>query len=108
MIAIIDYDTGNLCSVTNALHRLGADYTVTDDVSVIRCAERVLLPGVGAADKAMDNLRSRGLDVMIPQLTVPVLGICVGMQVMCRRSSEGDAACLGIFDADVSCFPERS
>ncbi len=107
MIAIIDYDTGNLCSVINALHRLGADYTVTDDASVIRSAERVLLPGVGAADKAMDNLRSRGLDVVIPQLAVPVLGICVGMQVMCRRSSEGDTACLGIFDADVSRFPEE-
>ncbi len=106
MIAIIDYNTGNLCSVTNALHRLGAVYTVTDDPSVIRSAERVLLPGVGAADKAMDNLRMRGLDVVIPQLTVPVLGICVGMQVMCRYSSEGDAVCMGIFDTAVTRFPD--
>lgn len=104
MIAIIDYDTGNLRSVCNALDRIGAEYCLTDDPQVITSAERVLLPGVGEASTAMEKLKERGLCEVIKGLKVPVLGICIGMQLMCRRSEEGDAECLGIFDADVRKF----
>ncbi|MBQ8437957.1 MAG: imidazole glycerol phosphate synthase subunit HisH, partial [Alistipes sp.] len=90
MIAIVDYKMGNLRSVENALRRLGADFTVTADADVIRRADKVLLPGVGNAAEAMDNLRAVGLVEVIRSLRQPVLGICVGMQVMCRHSEEGD------------------
>ena len=83
MIAITDYDTGNLRSVANALRRIGAEFTVTSDAAVLRQADRVLLPGVGEASSAMAKLRERGLDALIPTLTQPVLGICIGMQLMC-------------------------
>lgn len=105
MIAVIDYQTGNLRSVCNALHRLGADFMLTADADTVRRADRVLLPGVGHAGVAMENLRRTGLDRVIPTLRRPVLGICVGMQVMCRHSEEGDTVCLGIFDARVRRFP---
>jgi glutamine amidotransferase len=104
MIAIIDYKMGNLRSVENALKRLGAEFVVTADAEVIRRADRVLLPGVGNAAEAMENLRKADLVVVIRSLRRPVLGICVGMQVMCRHSEEGDAKCLGIFDARVKRF----
>ena len=104
MIAIIDYKMGNLRSVENALKRLGAEFCVTADPVVIRSADRVLLPGVGNAAEAMENLRKAGLVEVIRSLRCPVLGICVGMQVMCRHSEEGDAKCLGIFDARVKRF----
>lgn len=104
MVAIIDYDTGNLRSVANALGRFGAEYTVTADHDAIRNAERVLLPGVGEASSAMEKLRARGLDTLIPTLTQPVLGICIGLQLMCRRSDENDTLCMGIFDAEVRRF----
>lgn len=104
MIAIVDYKMGNLRSVENALRRLGAEFTVTADAEVIRRAERVLLPGVGNAAEAMENLREAGLVDVIRSLRQPVLGICVGMQVMCRHSEEGDVDCLGIFDARVRRF----
>jgi glutamine amidotransferase len=104
MIAIIDYDTGNLRSVENALGRLGAEYAVTADHEAIRTAERVVLPGVGEASSAMAKLRARGLDELIPTLTQPVLGICIGLQLMCRASEENDTECLGIFDARVRRF----
>lgn len=104
MIAIIDYDMGNLCSVENALGRLGCDYVLTSDPEVIRKADKVLLPGVGNAAEAMANLRARGLCEVIRSLRQPVLGICVGLQVMCRDSEEGDVQCLGIFDAHVRKF----
>ncbi|MFI3316738.1 MAG: imidazole glycerol phosphate synthase subunit HisH [Rikenellaceae bacterium] len=104
MIAVIDYDTGNLRSVANALSRLGAEFCVTDDAAVIKAAERVLLPGVGQAASAMAKLRERGLVDVIPSLTQPVLGICIGVQLMCRHSEEGDVQCMGIFDSDVRKF----
>ena len=104
MIAIVDYKMGNLRSVENALRRLGAEFTVTADADVIRRADRVLLPGVGNAAEAMENLREAGLVDVIRSLRQPVLGICVGMQVMCRHSEEGDVDCLGIFDARVKRF----
>ena len=104
MIAIIDYRMGNLRSVENALKRLGAEFVVTADAEVIRRADRVLLPGVGNAAEAMENLRKADLVDVIRSLRRPVLGICVGMQVMCRHSEEGDAKCLGIFDAHVKRF----
>ena len=104
MIAIIDYKMGNLRSVENALKRLGAEFVVTADAEVIKRADRVLLPGVGNAAEAMENLRKADLVNVIRSLRRPVLGICVGMQVMCRHSEEGDAKCLGIFDAHVKRF----
>ena len=104
MIAIIDYKMGNLRSVENALRRLGAEFVVTADAEQIRKADKVLLPGVGNAAEAMENLRAAGLVEVIRSLRRPVLGICVGMQVMCRHSEEGDVDCLGIFDARVKRF----
>ena len=101
MIAIIDYDTGNLRSVANALGRLGAEYRITSRPEEIRSADRVLLPGVGEASRAMDKLRERGLVETIRSLTQPVLGICIGVQLLCRSSEEGDTQCLGIFDNEV-------
>lgn len=104
MIAIVDYDTGNLRSVCNALDRIGVQYRITDNANLIRMADRVLMPGVGEASSAMDKLRERGLCDVIRSLTCPVLGICVGMQIMCRSSEEGNAECLGIFDTEVRRF----
>ena len=104
MIAIVDYKMGNLRSVENALRRLGTDFVVTADADVIRRADKVLLPGVGNAAEAMENLRAAALVDVIRSLRQPVLGICVGMQVMCRHSEEGDVDCLGIFDARVKRF----
>ena len=99
MIAIIDYKMGNLRSVENALQRLGADFQVTSDAAVIRRADRVLLPGVGNCGKAMENLKESNLIPVIKDLRRPVLGICVGMQVMCRDSEEGNVACIGLCQA---------
>ena len=101
MIAVVDYDTGNLRSVADALRRAGAEFTLTAAPAVLRAADRVILPGVGEASSAMAKLRERGLDSVIPALTCPVLGICIGMQLMCLSSEEGDAECLGIFPTRV-------
>lgn len=106
MIAIIDYKMGNIRSVENALHRLGAEYVLTDDHNVIAKADKVILPGVGHCGEAMHNLVERGLVSVIKDLRRPVLGICVGMQVMCRHTEEGNADCLNIFDARVKRFSE--
>ena len=104
MIAVIDYNTGNIKSVGNALSRLGAEYVLTSDEGVIRSADRVILPGVGNAAKAMENIENKGLAGVIRSLRIPILGICVGMQIMCRHSEEDNAGCLGIFDCDVKRF----
>lgn len=105
MIAVIDYNMGNICSLGNALGRLGAEWVLTADHDVISNADRVILPGVGNAAEAMANLQRLQLPELIWKLRRPVLGICVGMQVMCRHSEEGDAECMGIFDAKVKRFP---
>lgn len=106
MIAVIDYDMGNIRSLGNALGRLGAEWILTSDPEIIHNADRVILPGVGNAAEAMENLKKRNLPDVIWKIRRPVLGICVGMQVMCRHSEEGDAECMGIFDAKVKRFPE--
>ena len=105
MIAVVDYDTGNLRSVADALHRAGAEFILTADPSLLRRANRVILPGVGEASSAMSKLRERGLDTVIPTLTQPVLGICIGMQLMCLESEEGGVGCMGIFPARVLRLP---
>jgi len=109
MIAVIDYDMGNLRSLENALNRLGATCQVTADFATIQAAEKVILPGVGHAGVAMDNLEKRGLPNLIRSLRQPVLGICVGMQVLCRDSEEAPGkACLGVFDARIRRFSPAS
>ena len=104
MITIIDYGTGNLKSVINAFTRLGAEYELTADPVKIKNAEKVLLPGVGAARPAMEKLRNARLVDTVKSLTQPVLGICLGMQLMCSWSEEGDTECLGLFDNAVRRF----
>jgi imidazole glycerol-phosphate synthase subunit HisH len=102
---IIKYNAGNVQSVMYALDRLGAGYLYTDDEAEIRSADKVIFPGVGEASTAMAYLREKGLDRLIPSLTQPVLGTCVGMQLMCRFSEENATTCMGIFDVDVLRFP---
>lgn len=104
MIAIVDYGCGNLRSVENALDRIGCEYVLTADPKVILSADKVILPGVGNAGEAMANLREKGLEDVIKAIRRPVLGICVGMQLMCRDSEEGNVKCLGIFDSHVRRF----
>lgn len=101
---IIKYNAGNIFSVKCALNRIGVDATVSDNLDVISSADRVIFPGVGEAAAAMRYLRSHGLDSVIKALKCPVLGICIGMQLLCRNSEEGNTQCLGIFDVDVKRF----
>ena len=105
MIAIVKYSAGNIKSVQNALIRLGYKSIITDDPSELINAEKVIFPGVGEASSAMLYLRERGLDRTIISLKQPVLGICLGLQLMCRFSEEGETKCLGVFDTDVRLFP---
>ncbi|WP_405377048.1 imidazole glycerol phosphate synthase subunit HisH [Nonlabens sp. Asnod3-A02] len=105
MIAIVKYNAGNIGSVTNALNRLGIENKVTDDPEELKAADKVIFPGVGEAGTAMNYLRERGLDQVIKELKQPVLGICLGMQLMCSHSEEGDTECLRIFDTTVKKFP---
>ena len=107
-VAIVKYNAGNIYSVVNALRRMGIEPTLTDDAEALRRADRVLVPGQGHAGEAMDYLRARRLDEVIRDLRQPVFGICVGQQLLCRHSEEGDTDCIGIFDAEVKRFqPER-
>ena len=103
-IAIVKYNAGNIYSVESALRRLGVVPRLTDDAETLRHADGVLFPGQGDARGAMDYLRSHGLDEVIRSLRQPVLGICIGQQLLCRHSEEGDTDCLGVFDVDVKRF----
>ena len=105
MIAIVKYNAGNIRSVSNALHRLGVDAVVTDDPKLLREADKVIFPGVGEASSAMKYLRERGLEEVLKNLHQPFLGICLGLQLMCKHSEEGDTDCLGIFSENVRRFP---
>ncbi len=105
MIAIIKYNAGNITSVKNAVERLGFECIVTEDEREIRQAAKVIFPGVGEASSAMNYLQARGLDKLITSLRQPVLGICLGQQLMCQFSEEGDTRCLGIFEVLVKKFP---
>lgn len=103
-LVIIKYNAGNIQSVRYALERIGATATVTDDHDAIRAADKVIFPGVGEASTAMNYLRERQLDQLIVELKQPVLGICLGMQLMCKHSEENDTRCLNIFDEQVKLF----
>jgi len=106
MIAIIKYNAGNIRSVQNALKRLGYRCIITDDKNEIAGADKVIFPGVGEAGSAMRNLKEKELDKLILSLKQPVLGICLGQQLMCRYSEEGNTECMGIFDSNVLHFPQ--
>ncbi len=103
-VVVIDYNAGNTRSVYHAMKRLGVDACFTSDHDQIRSADKIIFPGVGEASTTMAFVRARGLDQLIPKLEQPFLGICLGMQLMCRWSEENDTDCLGIFDADVKRF----
>ncbi|MDD4992008.1 MAG: imidazole glycerol phosphate synthase subunit HisH [Paludibacter sp.] len=106
-VVIIKYNAGNIRSVLFALERIGVNAIVTDDHDEIRSADRVIFPGVGEASSAMKYLTEKGLDKLITSLKQPVLGICLGMQLMCSHSEENDTPCLGIFDQKVKLFPQQ-
>jgi glutamine amidotransferase len=105
MIAIVKYNAGNVQSVQNALTRLGYESIITDNPKELMNADKVIFPGVGEASTAMRYLRERELDILIPKLKNPVLGICLGMQLLCSFSEEGDTKCLGVFNNQVKRFP---
>lgn len=105
MIAILKYNAGNIKSVQNALTRLGYKSIITDNAYELLKADKVIFPGVGEARSAINYLKERGLDKTIISLKQPVLGICLGLQLMCRYSDEGRTTCLGIFESDVKFFP---
>ena len=103
-VAIVKYNAGNIYSVVNAMKRLAINPILTDDAEMLQKADRVLFPGQGQAKEAMEYLKAHQLDQVIKNLTQPVLGICVGQQLLCRHSEEGDVDCIGIFDVDVKRF----
>lgn len=107
-VAIVKYNAGNIYSVVNAMKRLGINPILTDDAEMLQKADRVLFPGQGQAKEAMEYLKAHHLDQVIRDLKQPVLGICVGQQLLCRHSEEGDVDCIGIFNVDVKRFqPQR-
>ena len=103
-VAIVKYNAGNIYSVVNAMKRLGIEPVLTDEAEMLQKADRVLFPGQGQAREAMEYLKDHQLDQVIKNLKQPVLGICVGQQLLCRHSEEGDVDCIGIFDVDVKRF----
>lgn len=105
MIAIIKYNAGNIQSVQNALKRLGYESIITADKAKILAADKVIFPGVGEASSAMEYLKARELDIVINSITQPFLGICLGLQLMCKSTEERSTRCLGIFDTEVKLFP---
>lgn len=108
MIAIIKYNGGNVSSVQNSLNRLNVESVVTDDFDLIRKADKVIFPGVGEASSTMKLLKEKGLNQLIPTLKQPVLGVCLGMQLMCKNNEEGNTVGMGIFDIDVKKFPAKN
>jgi len=106
-VAVIKYSAGNIRSVQIALEKLGVDSVVTDDPETIISADKVIFPGVGEASSAMKYLKARGLDTLIKSLKQPVLGICLGLQLMCEHSVEADTECFGIFENKVKRFPAK-
>ena len=107
-VAIVKYNAGNIYSVVNSLRRMGVEPLLTDVAEELMSADCVIFPGQGEARGAMDYLRSHGIDDVIRRLRQPVLGICIGQQLLCRHSEEGDTDCIGVFDACVTRFrPER-
>ncbi len=103
-VAVVKYNAGNIFSVMNALRRMGVEPVLTDKADELRKADRVIFPGQGEASNAMAYLHEHGLDEVIRSLSQPVLGICIGQQLLCRHSEEGNVDCLGIFDAEVKRF----
>lgn len=103
-IAIVKYNAGNVCSITNALNRLGIEPVITDNAEYLSTADKIIFPGVGEASSAMQYLKAHRLDDLIKNLKQPILGICLGMQLLCRFSEENNTDCLGIFDLDVKKF----
>jgi imidazole glycerol-phosphate synthase subunit HisH len=103
-LIIIDYGAGNIKSIQFAFKRLGVDAVLSNNINEIKAADKVIFPGVGEASSAFKMLQESGLDVVIPTLKQPVLGICLGMQLMCNSSEEGNTKGLGIFDVDVKKF----
>jgi len=106
-VAIVKYNAGNIYSVVNALRRMGIEPLLTDDAEQLQKADRVLFPGQGEARGAMEYLKARRLDEVIRDLKQPVFGICVGQQLLCKHSEEGDVDCIGIFDAEVKRFQPK-
>jgi glutamine amidotransferase len=106
-LAVIKYNAGNVQSVTYALNRLGIEPVLTDNPEEILSADKVIFPGVGEASTAINFLKEKGLDLLIPQLKQPTLGICLGLQLMCKHSEENDTECLGIFDIQVKRFEQQ-
>jgi glutamine amidotransferase len=107
-VAIVKYNAGNVYSVVNALRRMGIDPLLTDDAEALRKADRVFFPGQGHAGEAMEYLKARRLDEVIRDLKQPVFGICVGQQLLCKHSEEGDTDCIGIFDEEVKRFQPKN
>jgi glutamine amidotransferase len=106
-IAIIKYNAGNVASVMYALDRIGQKYKWTDDPEEIKNADKVIFPGVGEASTAMAYLKEKGLDTLIKGLTQPVLATCIGMQLLCKHSEEGNVDCIGVFDVEVKKFQSK-
>ena len=103
-VAVVKYNAGNIRSVDYALKRLGVEAVITADKEELQSADKVIFPGVGEAETTMNHLKATGLDELIKNLRQPVFGICLGMQLMCRHSAEGEVDCLNIFDVDVKRF----
>jgi imidazole glycerol-phosphate synthase subunit HisH len=107
VIAVLKYNAGNVQSVIYALHRLGAEAIITDDEEMLLRADKVIFPGVGAAGTTMTYLKENKLDEVIRNIKNPLLGICLGMQLLCKHSEENNTECLGIFDVNVKLFPPK-
>jgi glutamine amidotransferase len=107
-VAILQYNAGNVQSVLYALSRLGVEGKLTDSPEILQNADKVIFPGVGEAGSAMKYLQEKNLDQVIKSLTKPVLGICLGLQLLCKHSEESDTDCLGIFDLNVRLFPKNT